>query len=506
MTECDVLITGAGPTGLVLALWLTKLGAKVRIVDKTAAPGTTSRALAIQARTLELYRQLDLADPVVERAHNVPAFNLWTRGERTARIAFKDLGVGVTPFPYVRIFPQDEHERLLIGRLSAMGASVERETELVGFSDKGDCVAALLRHADGRVENCQAAFLAGCDGARSLVRETLGAGFPGGTYDQLFYVADVDASGPPIDGELHVDLDEADFLAVFPLKGEGRARIIGTVRGERAKRAETLGFDDVKDRAIENLKVKVETTNWFSTYHVHHRVAERFRKGRAFLLGDAAHIHSPAGGQGMNTGIGDAINLAWKLKAALDGRAPDALLDSYEIERIAFARRLVRTTDQIFTFATAEGEFADLIRLWVAPTVIPGAFLLEAVRAFAFRTVSQIGVNYRGGPLSQGKAGSVQGGDRLPWVAANGVDNHQCLSEVRWQAHVYGAERPELAARCGERRLPLRVFPWTPQHGHAGLARNALYLIRPDGYVAFAEESDSPVGLERYFAARGITP
>ncbi len=506
MTDCDVLIAGAGPTGLVLALWLTRLGAKVRIVDKTAAPGTTSRALAIQARTLELYRQLGLADPVVEKAHKVPAFNLWTRGERRARIAFEDVGVGVTPFPNVRIFPQDEHERLLIGRLSAMGVSVERETELVGFSDRGDRVAAMLRHADGGVENCEAAYLAGCDGARSFVRETLGAGFPGGTYDQVFYVADVEASGPPIDGELHVDLDEADFLAVFPLEGKGRARLIGTVRGERAQRAETLRFDDVSDRAIRNLKVKVETTNWFSTYRVHHRVAERFRKGRAFLLGDAAHIHSPAGGQGMNTGIGDAINLAWKLQAALEGRAPDALLDSYEAERIAFARKLVKTTDQVFTFATAEGEFADLIRLRVAPTVLAGAFLFDAVREFAFRTVSQIGVNYRGGPLSEGKAEVVQGGDRLPWVAADGVDNHQCLSDMRWQTHVYGVERPELAAWCAERGLPLKIFPWTPRHGKAGLARDALYLVRPDGYVAFADESASPDGLARYFAARGITP
>ena len=200
-----------------------------------------------------------------------------------------------------------------------MGVSVERRTELVGFRDEGDRVVAELRHAERGDETVEAAYIAGCDGARSLVRETIGAGFPGGTYRQLFYVADVAASGAPIDGELHVDLDEADFLAIFPLAGEGRARLIGTVRGERAERGDQLRFEDVSDRAIKNLKVTVDQMHWFSTYHVHHRVAQRFRKGRAFLLGDAAHIHSPAGGQGMNTGIGDAINLAWKLKAALDG-------------------------------------------------------------------------------------------------------------------------------------------------------------------------------------------
>jgi 2-polyprenyl-6-methoxyphenol hydroxylase-like FAD-dependent oxidoreductase len=431
--DCDVLVVGGGPTGLVLALWLTKLGAKVRIIDRTAEPGTTSRALAIQARTLELYRQLDLADAVVARAHKVPGVNLWARGKREARIDFEQVGVGLSPFPAMRIFPQDEHERLLIERLATMGALVERRTELVGFKDKGDRVVARLRNIDGAEETCEVAYIAGCDGARSQVRETMGAEFPGGTYNQLFYVADVVASGPPIDGELHVDLDEADFLAIFPLAGERRARLVGTVRGERAELGDRLRFDDVSDRAIKNLKVTVDKTNWFSTYHVHHRVARTFRAGRAFLLGDAAHIHSPAGGQGMNTGIGDAINLAWKLKAALDG-APDALLDSYETERIAFARRLVKTTDQAFTVATADGQFANLVRVWLAPAVLEAALSFEAVREFAFRTVSQINLNYRASPLSQGRAGHVHAGDRMPWVVVDGVDNYHALNETVWQA------------------------------------------------------------------------
>src|SRR6185436_3015982 len=212
---------------------------------------------------------------------------------------------------------------------------------------------------------------AGCDGARSTVREVMGTGFPGGTYRQVFYVADVAATGPAINGELHGDLDEADFLAVFPLAEGNRVRLIGTVRDERADRADTLRFEDVSDRAINNLKVHVDKVNWFSTYHVHHRVTAHFRKGRAFLLGDAAHIHSPVGGQGMNTGIGDAINLAWKFAAVLAGRAPDALLDSYEAERIAFAHRLVNTTDRVFTLVTAQGKIAEVVRTRLVPTVLP---------------------------------------------------------------------------------------------------------------------------------------
>jgi 2-polyprenyl-6-methoxyphenol hydroxylase-like FAD-dependent oxidoreductase len=506
MAQTDVLIVGAGPTGLVLALWLTKMGVKVRIVDKTAEPGTTSRALAVQARTLELYRQLDLTDTVIARGHQVPAVNLWVKGERAARLAFENVGAGLTPYPFLHIFPQDQHERLLIERLESLGVAVERRTELIRFSEHETGVIARLRGADGAAQDCEASYIAGCDGARSIVREIMGSGFPGGTYRQLFYVADVDADGPAINGELHVDLDEADFLGVFPLAGTGRARLIGTVRDKRADRSDSLKFEDISDRAINHLRVKVGNVNWFSTYHVHHRVTQHFRKGRAFLVGDAAHIHSPAGGQGMNTGIGDAVNLAWKLAAVTAGRAPDALLASYEAERIGFARRLVATTDRVFSFATAEGRIADILRTRVAPVVFPLAVSFEAVREFLFRTVSQIMLNYRQSPLSRGSAGHVHAGDRLPWVAADGTDNFAPLASMDWQVHVYGSADAELSAFCARQNLLLCVFAWRSEHGAAGLARDALYLLRPDTYVALADDSGAANAIERYFADHGIRP
>ena len=504
MIRSDVLIIGAGPTGLVLALWLTKLGVNVRVLDKTAEPGTTSRALAVQARTLELYRQLNLADAVVERGHRVPAVNLWVKGEPAARLPFERIGSDLTPYPFLHIFPQDQHERLLIERLEALGVSVERRTELVSFTDGGERVIARLRGPEGQEETCEASYIAGCDGARSIVRETIGTGFRGGTYRQLFYVADVEAAGPALDGELHVDLDEADFLAVFPLAGKGRARLIGTVRDERADHANTLKFEDVSDRAITNLKVNVQKVNWFSTYHVHHRVTEHFRKGRAFLLGDAAHIHSPAGGQGMNTGIGDAINLAWKLATVLAGHAPDKLLDSYEAERIGFARRLVATTDRVFSFATAEGRIADILRTRVAPVLFPKVIAFEAVREYIFRTVSQITLNYRGCPLSAGSAGHVHGGDRLPWVPIDAKDNFESLAAITWQVHVYGSASAELVTWCASHDVPLHVFDWRSEHDAAGLARGAAYLLRPDTYVALADASGAPATLDRYCADHGI--
>jgi 2-polyprenyl-6-methoxyphenol hydroxylase-like FAD-dependent oxidoreductase len=508
--KTEVLVAGAGPTGLVLALWLTRLGVNVRIIDKAEGPGTTSRALAVQARTLEFYRQLGFADEVVAAGTPFSAVNLWAGGEKAARVALGDIGEGLSPYPFVLVFPQDAHERLLIGKLEEAGVEIERGIELVDFTQSSEGVRALLRRADGGEESCGAVYLAGCDGARSAVRELLGAGFPGGTYAQLFYVADVKAKGPVMDHELHVALDEADFLAVFPLKAKGAARLIGAVRPDGAAPRESLGWADVSPTIIERLGIEVDKVNWFSTYHVHHRVAGAFRHGRAFLLGDAAHIHSPVGGQGMNTGIGDAVNLGWKLAAVLQRKAFSGLLDSYQPERTAFAHRLVATTDQVFTFATRPGPLARQVRVNLAPRLLPALSQPEATRRFLFRTVSQILVNYRSGPMSRGGAGKVIGGDRLPWTGANtgaaGGDNFTPLASLDWQVHVYGEASQRLQELCAIRGLPLREFPWRQDFWRAGLMQDALYLVRPDGYVALAEPNARPEALERFLDRWEIEP
>jgi 2-polyprenyl-6-methoxyphenol hydroxylase-like FAD-dependent oxidoreductase len=502
----DVLIAGAGPTGLVLALWLTRLGVSVRVLDKAQGPGTTSRALAVQARTLELYRQLDLTDAVLSEGHTIAAVNLWVEGDRKAQIAFGAIGADLTPYPFLHIYPQDRHEQLLVERLAAAGIEVERRTELVDFTDHGDHISARFQRADGETGACEARYIVGCDGARSTVRKGMGADFPGGSYRQLFYVADIEGDGPALNGELHLDLDQADFIAVFPLAPARRARLVGIIRDERAEHAEDLRFEDVSDRAMRDLKIRVDKVNWFSTYHVHHRVADRFRSGRAFLAGDAGHIHSPAGGQGMNTGIGDAINLAWKLAAVLKGEADDRLLESYEAERIQFARRLVQTTDRAFTAVTAEGPMAQFLRSRVAPLVMPLATGLAAVRTFMFRTVSQTTITYRDGPLGQGRAGRVRGGDRLPWAVIDGIDNFASLSAMGWQAHVYGPAGDALKLWCAARGLPLHQFAWADGYRRAGLMRGAIYLLRPDSYVALADPSGDPAALQAYLDRHGLKP
>jgi 2-polyprenyl-6-methoxyphenol hydroxylase-like FAD-dependent oxidoreductase len=502
----NVLVVGAGPTGLVLALWLTKLGVRLRIIDKTADAGTTSRAVAVQARTLELYRQIDLSDLVVENGVKVAGVNLWVRGAKAARVPLGSMGEGLSPFPYALTYPQDAHERLLIERLQALGVRVERRTELVRFYQHADTVRAVLKRADGLEEVCSAAYLAGCDGTQSTIREKLRTGFPGGTYTGRFYVADVNAAGPAANGEIHVEIDQADFLAVFPLKGLGRLRLIGPIR-QKSDREPT--FDDISARAINNLKLTIESVNWFSTYHVHHRVATSFRTGRIFLVGDAAHVHSPVGGQGMNTGIGDAVNLAWKLAAVLNGSAPETLLATYELERIAFARKLVSTTDRVFTFITKRGRLARWMRTRLVPFIVPMLFRPSAARRFLFRTVSQIGINYRQSELSSGVADGIRGGDRLPWVriaTTLGQDNFAPLSSLNWQVHVYGEPRAGLADACNQFRLPLQIFPWQPGMARVGITEAALYLIRPDGYVALVESEANSNGLRQYFDRRGFRP
>jgi 2-polyprenyl-6-methoxyphenol hydroxylase-like FAD-dependent oxidoreductase len=501
--ETDALIIGAGPTGLVLALWLTHLGIRVRIIDKTGEPGTTSRALAVQARTLELYDQLGLADAVVKRSRAALAANLWVTGKRRAHLAFGDMGAGISPYPYPVVFPQDEHERLLIEKLAKLGVQVERSTELLDF-EMAYGVVARIKRPDGSVDTCRAGYLAGCDGVHSRVREALNIGFAGGTYEHIFYVADVEATGPLMNGEIHVGLDKSDFLALFPLKDDGRVRLVGTVSDEALTQRKTLIWDDINTLIMGWMPLKVARVNWFSTYHVHHRVADRFRKGRAFLLGDAAHIHSPVGGQGMNTGIGDAVNLAWKLAWVLQGRADESILESYEPERIAFARRLVKTTDQAFTAVTSSGPVARFVRLDIVPALLPLLFLFRPMRRLLYRTVSQTDVNYRRSLLSAGQVGSVQGGDRLPWVKTTGADNFAPLTALDWQVHVYGEATNDLRKICADRVLKLHVFPWRDEMARAGLHRNAGYLLRPDGYIAIAEAQSQAGRIADYLDAYHI--
>lgn len=488
----QVLIVGAGPTGLVLAIALARRGVVVRVIDKNSGPGQASRAMAVHARTLEFYRQLGFAEALINQGIEIDAIHLREHGEDIAQLPLKDIGAGLSPYPFVLAFPQDEHERFLVAQLQAEGVEVEWNTELESFTQDEWGVRAVLEQNGERIA-CSSAYLCGCDGARSRVRESLRTDFSGGTYNHLYYVADVQTDGPA-NRNLLAHLGANTFALMLPVRSRGMQRLIGIMpEGAPAE----PDFDTIRPVLEPLLGIRVTQVNWFSTYRVHHRVAARFRVDRCFIAGDAAHIHSPAGGQGMNTGIGDAINLAWKLAHVLQGRADAALLDTYESERVVFARKLVATTDRAFQLIVSQGTGGQLLRSWLLPHVFPVLSGFAAARRTLFRTLSQVMIHYPDSPLSAGRAGEVIGGDRLPWVP----DNFHALQTLDWQLHVYGKTDPVLAAAAQAMRLPLHAWPWTDAAAHAGLLENAAYLVRPDMHVALALPRQE-VDVLRELAAR----
>ncbi len=503
MSKVPVLIVGAGPSGLNLSLALARRNVPHRVISDADGPGEQSRAMVVQARTLEFYDQFDFAEEVVkqgviaETAH-VREGGKSGDGREVLSISFKEMGGGLSPYPFALAYPQDDHERFLIKKLKEAGVEIEWSAKLTGFSDGPNGVYATIEHTGGRVEQAEAAYICGCDGARSCVRETLKLGFPGGTYEQLFYVADVKIARG-FTRDLYINLGEHILSLMFPVRSSGMQRLIGLVPPELSDR-EMLSFEDIRSHVEPLLGVKVTELNWFSTYRVHHRVADKFRAGHAFLVGDAGHIHSPAGGQGMNTGIGDAINLGWKLAHVLQDRADPSLLDTYEPERIGFARSLVSTTDRAFTGMVAEGLVGEFTRRIAAPLIFAVATRFSLSRHAMFRTVSQVRIHYPDSPLSEGMAGDVHGGDRLPWIGADGNDNFTALRSLDWQAHVYGEVREDLQTACRELNLPLHHFAWTDGAKGAGIKRDALYLVRPDGYVALASAEQHASQLKSYVA------
>jgi 2-polyprenyl-6-methoxyphenol hydroxylase-like FAD-dependent oxidoreductase len=504
MADTEVLIVGAGPTGLVLALWLERLKVPFRIIDKAREPAEQSRALAVHARTLEIYAQLGVAEAVIARGIIAPRLAVWRDGRRVAEADFSDAAEAITPYPYVLILPQDDHERLLVERLEAAGVRIERETELADLVETDGGVRATLRNGEGS-ETVLARFVCGCDGAHSIVRRGMGAQFKGGDYRQVFFVADAEVMGDAADRSFNLCVDADGVCLVLPVRRTGAHRLIGVVPADRQDWP-NLQFKDVEAEVRRFTGLSVRKVNWFSLYHVHHRAAERFRKGSVFLLGDAAHIHSPVGGQGMNTGIGDATNLAWKLAHVVSGRADPRLLDTYEAERVPFARKLLASTDQLFKAATDRSVAGRVWRAQVMPTFLPLLARAAPTRGTFFRTLSQAGIEYHSSRLSSGGAGRVRGGDRLPWVQLEGGDNYAMLRICDWQLQVFGAAKPATEALADELRIPLHVFPWDREVGRAGFMKNALYLVRPDGYVGFAEPRQDAAPVKRFLKRNGLDP
>jgi 2-polyprenyl-6-methoxyphenol hydroxylase-like FAD-dependent oxidoreductase len=514
--DADVLVVGAGPTGLMLANQLARRGIGTTIIDRHAGPVRETRALGVQARTLEIYAHLGIIDEALALGTPGTGANLWANGRRMARVPLSDAGRQVTPYPYILILGQADNERLLGARLADRQLAVQWNTELTEFEQDDDHVVATLKTPAGTMRPFTARWVAGCDGAHSPVRKLCNIDFPGAPYEHVFFVADTIATGTMVPGEVNVYLWRDGFHLFFPMRGEDHWRLVG-ILPEGMRERPDVTFDDVVPslRTEAGDALAFRECMWFSTYRISHRSAARFRAGRAFVLGDAAHIHSPVGAQGMNTGLQDAYNLGWKLALVVQGRADAALLDSYEGERLPVARNLLNTTDRGFRLIVSDNPLAGIFRTKVLARI--GAFVMKrpGIQLAAFRTVSQTGIQYRKSTLSQSSDDlpehAPRAGDRFPWMhlqfAPDGPaeDVFARLDDARFNLLLFGQRAPD-GLPLGADLLRVHVVPVdgdnTGECARAGVPSPSFYLVRPDGYVGLCGLRLDPQALRRYLEER----
>jgi 2-polyprenyl-6-methoxyphenol hydroxylase-like FAD-dependent oxidoreductase len=530
----DVLAVGAGPTGLTLAANVQAQGASVRIIDCNMDRTRESRALAVQPRTLELLDSLGIAEDLVARGRTSVRLRIRV-GRRTVALPFGDVGVEDTAYPSLLFVSQAETEAVLADHLLAGDVHVERGVELVSFQVDEDAVACVVSHGDGGQEQVRCRYLVGCDGAHSTVRHLAGIPFQGDAYPQTFFLGDLEADGDLEAGAINafVASDAVAFffplgrpatwrlIAMRPAQAKGVTSAGATTEAAAASLADLQSITDVSTSGCVRLRDPV----WTTVFRLHHRQAAHYRAGRVFLAGDAAHIHSPAGAQGMNTGMQDAWNLAWKLALVVRGVAEDRLLDSYEAERLPVGRFLLRFTDRAFSVVGSGGRLVPVLGNLVVPGLAPLVLRSRRVRAFGFRFVSQLGIRYRRSPVvREGNPAPRRGpraGDRLPdarierdgrstWllhaIAGPGFRLLLCGRPEAWE--------PGVLRRLGERYAGLVTIhrvasePRPDTLGDAtgeafsrlGVRRAAQYLVRPDGHVAFRSAGTDLTGLESYLA------
>ena len=515
--DTEVLIVGAGPTGLMLANQLARRGVRALIIDRHAGPSLQTRALGVQARTLEIYSHLGIVERALELGKRATGANMWAKGRRTARIPIGDIGRDLSPYPFLLILGQDDNERLMGDALRARGQTVRWNTELVGLAQDTSRVKATLKNADGTIGEVTAAWVAGCDGARSAVRELNAIEFAGAPYEHVFFVADTEVTGAMVPDELNVYLWRKGFHLFFPMRGTDHWRVVGILPPHLRGR-DDLTFEEVipSVRQEAGAELSFKACSWYSTYRIHHRCAVRFRDRRCFLLGDAAHIHSPVGAQGMNTGLQDAYNLAWKLALVTSGRANTTLLDSYEAERMPVARRLLITTDRAFALVVSDSWWAGLFRTRVLAKLAAFAMTRDRIRTFAFRTISQIGIRYPDSSLSETLPElpdtAPRGGDRFPWLRLklqpNGPTENLFanLDDTRFNLIVIGQpsamiDVPELGDL-----LRMLAVPSDPANdaelARAKIPQPSFYLLRPDGHVGVAGTRLDAAAVTRYVSER----
>ncbi len=510
--ETEVIIVGAGPTGLSLACHLARYGVDFVVVEKNDGVTPYSKALGVHARTLEIYEQLDLAERAVAEGTVAGKIRLLEKGEVVGEVDLSKIGEGLSAFPYMLVLEQSENERLLYDYLQAHGRDVLWQTQLQNFTQDDTGVTATVKNAAGESQVIASKYLVGCDGARSPVRIALGLSFEGSTFERTFYVADVQIDWKFSHDALHGCLARNAVVAFFPMAGEKHWRIVGAFPEEFARDEGEILYEEIEARIKEEAELDLDITrvDWFSTYKVHTRHVEKFSEGRCFLAGDSAHIHTPAGGQGMNTGIQDAYNLAWKLALVVKGAANPRLLDTYNEERLPNARRLLQTTDRMFNLAAGTDWFVNLIRTTVFPPMAKFILSLDAVKKRFFPLISQIGIAYRESSLSAHDGDEdfeVQAGDRMPYFLVDGKSVYDKLRQPKFHRLTFSDGetdyQKEYENQLGEMRTNAlfdhHVIPLYPHVAELfGSDEPFTVVLRPDNYIAFLDSATSPDRLKSY--------
>jgi 2-polyprenyl-6-methoxyphenol hydroxylase-like FAD-dependent oxidoreductase len=520
ITTVDILVVGAGPTGLMLASALHAFGARIRVVDRLIDRAHESRALVVHARSLEILRDLGVDEALLRRGNKAARIAVHRSAKKRFIITFDDIGAIDTEFPFILFISQAETEAVLSDHLASVGQRVDRGVEVTSLAADEAGVSCTLLHLDGGEERLRATFVAGCDGAHSFVRKAAGIPFKGDVYPQTFVLGDVEVDGAIVPNAGHLFFGQNGLAVFFPLGRPRTWRMIGIAPPEVGAEINPtdrpqLTLDELQRIADVSVPIplRLRDPDWLANFRLHHRQAEHYRSGRFFLAGDAAHVHSPAGGQGMNTGLQDAWNLGWKLGLVIRGVGKDRLLDSYEAERLPVGKFLLRYTDRLFggfTRVAKGGLIAKLVRVIFAGIVLPRAMSSPKRRARAFRILSQLGIRYRASPIVQeGEPRLKNGphaGDRFPdapvTVRGKASTLHRELGGPRFHLLLCGPETAwdgaailQLEKRFGA-LLSIRHISRTgsdsvlqdPSGGALallGVRQAALYVVRPDGHISY---------------------
>jgi 2-polyprenyl-6-methoxyphenol hydroxylase-like FAD-dependent oxidoreductase len=483
----QVLVVGAGPTGLVLAADLLARGISTRIIDRGDGASLETRAIAVHARALEVLDMMGLAERFVDRGQAVRWFSFYTDGRPRLSL---DLARNGTRFPFLLDIPQHQTEALLRARVAELGGVIEQGAELAGLADGPDGVTATVRDTDGWSRVITAGYAVGCDGAHSRVRHELGLPFRGHPYPQDWLLADVRLDWDRPENEVHAFFRAAATpLVAFPMR-EHRWRLVVPLAGDRTPGPPDLA--EIQRLADERAPepVAVSDPTWLASFRCHRRSTDTYRRGHVLLAGDAVHIHTPAGGQGMNTGITDAHNLGWKLALVADGRAPDRLLDTYGAERQPVAEQVLGLTHTLVRFGTMTHPVQRALR----DAIVPAAFRVGPVHRRAVRRFTQVNVGYPASSLTRPDRGrgALRPGERAPdFEVGTREGASRLFAMLRRGRHVMVVAGADPGRALADPALdPYRDLFEVVTRGpadaraHSGGRAGSVVLVRPDGYVA----------------------